>query len=596
MVSSSLLRRAPIDAVVVALVALLLFLPALGYELVWDDLGLVRAVERTVGMSGLRGLFTTPFSIEVGEPTAYYRPVPCLSLLLDAWLGGGRPAFFHGTNVGLHVANSLLVWLLARRFVASRSAALLGALFFAVHPVHVESVAFVSGRTDLWAAFFSLLATFAWWVSRTSDERMRRVATAAGISFYALACLAKEVAILLPAVLMAWDLLERRVRGDLPGWIRSNRLWLAGTACWLIAYLALRMTVVETTFGVSGPNRLESSLNVAFEYMRLLVAPWPLNAFYTGEGIQLRPANLGFGALFLAFALVLLVRRSTRHKAGTACIWLVAFLAPVLGFVSFGGALVAERFLYLPSVGAALLVATALDWKVVEARRRLIVAGVALMIASLAFLTWVRLPVWSTGVSLYGDMVRKSPDYLPAYENLGVTLGRRGQHEEAIAFLEAAVARKPQYAGFHNALGLSFAALGREEEAVRAFERALALEPEYAEYWYNLGVTLRSQGRLEAARRAYRAAARWNSLQLEARINLGEVCLTLGRYQDAAAAFEDALRLDPDNAKALFGGAVAHARSGDTGRARALGVALRQVDPSLAERLQATLGVAGQRE
>jgi tetratricopeptide (TPR) repeat protein len=563
-ISSSLLRRTPIDGALVALVALLLFLPALGYDLVWDDLGLLNAVERTVGMSGIRGLFTTSFSTEVGQPTPYYRPVPCVSLALDAWLGGGRPAFFHGTNVALHVANSLLVWLLARRFVASRSAALLAALLFAVHPVHVESVAFVSGRTDLWAAFLSLLATLAWWVSRTGDERMRRLAAAASVCFYAFACLAKETAIVVPLVLVAWDLLERSVRADIPGWIRRNGVWLACTACWLIAYLAMRVTVVGATAGEDAPNRLGSSVNVVFEYMRLVVAPWPLNAFYTEQGIRLRPANLGFGALFLAFACLLVVQRATRRKAGAACIWLVAFLAPALGFVSFSAALVAERFLYLPSVGAALLVATALDWKAVGARRLLIVPGVAVIIAAFSVLTWVRLPVWSTGVSLYGDLVTKSPDYLPAQENLGLALRRRGQHEEAIAFLEAALAEQPRYAGFHNGLGLSFAALGRGDEAVRAFKRAVAFEPDNAEY----------------------------SLYLEARINLGEVYLTLGRYPDAAAAFEDALRIDPDNASALFGGAVAHARSGDAGRATALGTALGQVDPDLAERLRVTLGMA----
>lgn len=581
-------RRHRLDGTAVVIGAVLLFLPATTYQLVWDDIGLLDAVQRTFQSSGWRGVVAAPFSIELGNPTPYYRPVVSSSMLIDAWLGGGQPALFHATNIALHAAASFLVWALAGLMVSSRIAALGAGLLFASHPVHVESVAFVSGRTDLWATVFVLLAVLAWWRARDLAASGRGWRTAAALLFWALACLSKENALLLPVVLLAWDLLDSRGT-SIPGWFSRNRLWVGGSVLCIAAFLVVRLRVLSDVPIGPAPDRIAVATDVLFTYLRLLVVPWPANAFYTERTLPALPENLLFGSAFLALAGFTLARPVTRRRAALACVWFTAFLAPVLGLFSFGGALVAERFLYLPSVGAALLLAIAVEAPLSIQHRRLACAALGLLVVVSTILTSLRLPVWSDGISLYGDIVRSSPDYAPAYENLGVSLSQAGRHGEALAVLQQARALDPDYAGFHNGIGLSLAALGRTEEAQVSFRQAVELEPSNAQLWYNLGVAERALGHLKAAEGAYRNAARLNPLDANARINLGEVYLSGGRYREAAAEFDQAVRLDPTSAGAIYAGAVAHARSGGAAQARALAERLRAIAPEQAAHLEREL-------
>src|SRR4029077_6975427 len=196
-------------SLVVALVAAAAYAATLGYDLVWDDTLLIQQSWRLHHWAELPSLLVSQFWSEVGEASHYYRPLTTLTFFLDVQVWGLQPFGFHLTNVLAHVAVTLAVLAVARRVTGGELAAVISALAFALQPLHAESVSFVSGRTDVLAALFCLLALLAY--DRGRDQP-RWSWTACSLGAYLLALLAKEVAITLPAVLALWDW---RVRGDL---------------------------------------------------------------------------------------------------------------------------------------------------------------------------------------------------------------------------------------------------------------------------------------------------------------------------------------------------------------------------------------------
>ena len=260
----------------------------------------------------------------------------------------------------------MLVFYLITLMVRSPGAALAGALLFAVHPVHTEAVAWVSGRTDLLAAFFMLISVIAWVKDRGAPAKRNWPWRVAGVLSFALALLSKEVSFVLPAVLLAWDLIipapgARGAREE-PWWGR-NRFWITGwgTAC--AAVVLLRVVVAGIGFGAESASGgtlmvhdlLPAITSVIATNVRLLAVPWPLNAFYTDDQLAFTALTFLGCALFAIFCLAL-VRMRGIPVVWMGLAWIGFFLVPTFNLVARTGALVAERFLYVPSIGLALMV------------------------------------------------------------------------------------------------------------------------------------------------------------------------------------------------------------------------------------------------
>src|SRR5215470_14784089 len=237
-----------VAAILVALVAGAAYAATLGYDFVWDDTLLIQDSWRLHHWGQLPTLLVTQFWSEVGQASQYYRPLVTLSFFLDLQVWGLRPFGFHFTNVLAHVAVTLTVLAISRRLMSDELAAMTSALVFALHPLHTESVSFVSGRTDILATLFFLLAMVAYDHGR--DER-RGGWLSWSLVAYLLALLAKEVALALPAVLVVWDWLVRR---DLRSWRARSR-----AAAHYVAYAAV--TGLYLTFrgfalgGIVGPGQ-----------------------------------------------------------------------------------------------------------------------------------------------------------------------------------------------------------------------------------------------------------------------------------------------------------------------------------------------------
>jgi Tfp pilus assembly protein PilF len=557
-------------ALLVAATALALYLPALRYGLVWDDPHLLAQVDRATHDRGAAGLLRSEFQLFADRPTGYYRPVVTLSLWADtglaAALGGDpraqRARVLHATNLGLHVACSVLLLLLVRSLAGAGWPATVAALLFAAHPAHVESVAFVSGRTDLWAALFAVLAMLAWLRARRAAAAAWPWIAASGATLL-LATLSKETAFLLPGVLLGWDtlIIGEGAAGPRKWWRRMG----PGLLAWAVAIalaLALRGAagVGEGAASIAraadaAPRALRLVLPALLTYLRLLLLPRPLNAYYT-------PAQLAVSALTLAACMIALLagglcaRRGRGRLAAAGLLASVVFLLPVVHFVPLQGAAAAERFLYLPSVGLALVAAATLQTARPSARSQRIawiLAGGVTVACALGTLR--RLPVWQSEATLFADMVRTSPGAPVAHYGLASVLADAGRDAEAVEHYRETLRLKPDHVDALNGLGTSSTSLRNYDEARRALETAIRLRPEQARAYTNLGIA----------------------------------CALSGDDARAIELFRRAVVLDPGDPKARFNFGLALVGVGQADSARVQLAILQQLDARMAERLQREL-------
>jgi Flp pilus assembly protein TadD len=548
------------DATLVALFALVLYLPTLAFKLVWDDPKLLELVRVRMQAGGLGAVLSSEFLLGSSSlHTGYFRPVVLMSLAGDGWLGGGQTWVFHLTNLLLHAVASGLVVLLLTRLLRDRPAALFGGLLFAAHPVHVEAVAFVSGRTDLWAACFTLLATVLW-MRRREEPDGARWAVPLGVSVcLALGALSKELTVMVVAVWLCWDLIGAGGRTGTPAsWLRRNWAWLAGALAAIAVVAALRWQALGAVLGGAeqpapmpgavDPSAVALLLPRLLVYLKALIVPWPLSAFYSP--FDLRPgAAVVLGALLALVLFVLADRKDARHPGAAGLGWTLLFLVPVLGVVSLNMAAAAERFLYIPSFGVCLA-AAALWGRLYKRRRRAALAVGGAVLVLFAGGSVVRSRVWRDELTLYTNMAKTSPRAFVAHFNLGNELAKVGRLEAADASLAHAVELAPGRADGWNNLGSVRTLLGRDADAENAFAEAVRLQPEFVVAIRNRAMALVRLGQPEQALVAMYAISSPGPDDAPPLLEAGTALADAGRFAEAEAAFRRAIRAAPELGKA----------------------------------------------
>jgi tetratricopeptide (TPR) repeat protein len=475
--------------------------------------------------------------------------------------------------------------------------ALAGGALFAVHPVHVESVAFVSGRTDLLAAVFSMGAVLLWLRARSAEQRNRGWSVAAGGALYLLACLSKEVAFVLPAVLVAWDLL---LPSASERWRTRDRFtWLAGFAAALGAVLVLRVAVAGVPSaggiaGIAGPTPLAQRLallpSVLLFSLRLLVFPWPLTPYYVPDQVRVGAATVVAAGLLLAVWALLAGRRWKRAGALSAA-WALFFLLPTLPLAERGGALVAERFLYLPSAGLSILVVA---WCGREMPfRRSVGALFGLATAVVAAVTVGESAIWRDEGTLFSAITRRSPTWADGWVGLAHVREQQGRLDEAATLLNEAFRLDPAHEGAHMKLGMVRGRQGRFDQALTAFQRALELRPDYPDALVNLGQTLLMMRRpIDAIPPLERTVALRPSFA-SAWTLLGRARGMTGDHAGAGDAFGRAVAIAPADADAWFGLVIAQLRQGRPDLAWEAQRALARIDAEAGQRASALIRAAG---
>lgn len=542
--------------------------------------------------------FTTPYETN-------WIPLTWVSLQIDYALYGDDPMGYHLTNVALHAASAVLLLLALARMTGAPLRSGFVAAVFALHPLHVESVAWVSERKDTLSGLFWMLALLAY---ARHAERPRAGRYALVVAAYALALLAKPMAITLPFALLLLDYWPlHRLRRDptrrLPDPSRLRAALLEKLPLFAIAAVASAVTfTVQRDLGAMDHGdalpfglRLENALVSYVWYVGKGLWPSGLAAFYPHPFDTLPAWQVGGSALLLLAVTWALARAAASHPyAITGWLWFLGTLVPVIGIVQVGMQARADRYTYLPFIGLSWIVA----WGAVALAERARVprpalAGVGLgVVAALAVTAHAQVGTWRDTLSLFGHAREVTEDNFFAHHGLGSALLLAGRPEEAAEEFRQALRTKPRWPGAHVGLGDALHALGDYEGAIAAYEEALRLDPAHARGNANLGKALTDAGRpREAIRHLRRALARQGGHQRAATLALlGESLFAAGDVEGAIEQYRKAVELDPGlgDAHANLGIALGHVGSdaealAALSRARSLGVSDPEVSLGLAE-------------
>jgi protein O-mannosyl-transferase len=515
--------------------------------------------------------------------TPYWHPLTWLSHLIDISLFGMDAGAHHLTSLLLHVANTLLVFALFRSMTAETGRSAFVAAIFAVHPLHVESVAWIAERKDVLSTLCWALAVAAYlrYVNRPSAAWY-----AAVMGLFGLALMAKPMVVTLPVVLLLLDIWPlRRVAFEPGGRTPWRRIIAEKVPLLLLGFLTSVATiVVQHRVGamagldaLSWQFRLENAIVSYGEYVWKTIWPVRLAAFYPFRDYSAWLVA-GMAALLVAVTGAVVAQRRRRPYLLVGWFWYGVTLAPVIGLLQAGEQRLADRFLYVPMIGLLVVVAwgvpdllarrpAAASPAAPSRRSGLLTATALAIVLACAVTARAQVSHWESSVTLWEHGTRATPDSYIAFENLGQALRERGRYDESIASYRQALAlappRSPSYqAVIHNSLGLVLTRAGNDAAALPEFEAAARLDPGFAEARSNLGNALAAAGRFDRAVPEYQAAIALDPEAAEARVGLGSALLSAGRAREAADAYAEALRLDPSLAQAHNGRGAALAQQG----------------------------------
>jgi tetratricopeptide (TPR) repeat protein len=499
-----------------------------------------------------------------------WHPLTLLSHMLDCQIYGLHPWGHHLTNILLHATNSALLFLVLMRMTGAfwRSACV--AALFAIHPVHTESVAWVAERKDVLSSFFCLLAI--WSYVRFAEEfkvpgSKFKVFRGLCMVFFALALMAKPMAVTLPFVLLlldCWPL--NRVQGlDWPTWRRLvEEKWplFALSAIWCgIAIWAQRVGhAVASTTDLSVLERIFHAPIAYLDYVRVLVFPRHLSAFYPYQLHE--PIILGAGAgtaLGLVTGLLLRMSRQRPYLA-VGWLWFLGMLVPVIGLVQVGGQGWADRYVYLPSIGFFIIVVWAgAEW---AERHSVVKLLIPLVGAALIVGTWTELQYWKDTGTLFRRAMEVTENNYIAMTLVGTQEQDKGKLNEAIELYRQAVARKPKYAEAHFFLGRALEEQHHVAEAASEYREALRLLPDLSAAHVMFGLLLAREKKFDEAISQYQTALKTDPESAAAQSDWAVALMAQGHLKESIPHFEEALRLDPSLTEAHSDLGIAYVQTG----------------------------------
>lgn len=542
--------------VAVATVSVATYANSLANGFALDDNYIIEVNARVHQLSNQAAIWLTPYWPSWGETLGLYRPLAIFGYAVQWAVGHGAPWLFHATSIAMHVGVSLLVLVLLLR-LASPGAATVGALLFAVHPVHTEVVANVVGQAEMIAAACVLAACILHVDRPKLEAGIGR--TLAIVGLFLVGLLAKEGAVVLPGLLVALDFTTSRVRLDRAGirsWLSAVLRPMLALGTTLAAYLALRIVVLGSIGGVdAAPNlpflrhghRFLSALRAWPEYGRLLLFPLDLVADYS-PGVVLPVEHWSpmvvFGAVLAATTAVLALATPWLRRAGLPAAWFFIAIFPVSNLVLPIGVLLAERILYLPSVGLSIAVAFAAQTVAASAERRhfrMATAAVATVLVALAARSIIRNPDWRSTEAVWDAIVRDHPESYRSQWINGWRQSRDGNLELARGYFEIAYRIWPDDAVLVNNLAGTYIELGRFDDAIPVLEHSRDLAVlDYTEHF--LAFAYLSADRPAAALEATLRADAQDAERTITHALRAQAYAKLGRHDDAAGAFRVVVR------------------------------------------------------
>ncbi len=605
-------------ALLLVFITIIVYLPVRNYEFTnYDDQDYVTANQF------IRGGFSwqaVKWALTSGYASNWH-PMTWLSHMLDVQLFGLEPGAHHLTNVLLHAAAAFFLFFAFLKLTGALWRSAIVAALFALHPMHVESVAWIAERKDVLSALFAALTLlfYAEYVKADSPTKRTRC-FAFALAFFALGLMAKPMLVTLPCVLLLLDFWPLRRNDALPAARRVLEkvpFFALSITSSIITFIVQRSAgSVRTLDYIPLDSRILNSLIAYCRYTAKLCWPSGLTVFYPMPDYVSGWWGLVAGVSLLGLTILLFVLRKRWPELLVGWLWFIGMLVPVIGIVQVGAQSMADRYSYLPSIGFFIIIAWGgyeLLYRYVS--RSLLACVASIVLVSSLYVTAQQVCYWKNTITLFERALVVTPNNFVAHVNLGsslmqqkqldralkhynealalnadvfeahygaaVILESEGQLTNALEHFRAAVRIQPRHSVAHNNLGNVLLKLAETNDALTEFSAAIDADPNYAEAHYNLGVVLADIGKKESATTQYAEAVRIKPDYADAHNNLAVTLASLGKFEPAAEHLEQVLRLRPTDAEAHFNLSVVLKKLGKPEEARRhVGMAF-QLDPQL---------------
>jgi protein O-mannosyl-transferase len=572
-------------------------------------------VIRGLSTEGLIGAFTHTHARN-------WHPLTTLSHMLDCQLYGLNASGHHLTNVILHTISVLLLFLVIKQMTDALWQSAFVAALFAIHPLHVESVAWIAERKDVMSAVFFMLtlAAYAHYARAPSAPRYLLLAL-----LFTLGLMSKPMLVTLPFVVLLLDYWPLGRLGGQKSEVRSRlqRLITEKIPLFALSAFSCIATLVAQRQGPSAIDqlpllwRLENTFVTYVIYIWQMLWPARLAVFYPHPNDRLPLVEVTAAiALLVGISLVVIYLRRTKPYLVTGWFWYLGMFVPVIGLVQVGEQAHADRYTYLPQIGLYIMMTWTVGDLLLEStprvRRALVGVIAAMAIVSLGLRAFVQASYWKNSETLWNHTLAVTGENDVAHNNMGFLFLRRGELDKAISEFQTALDIRSKHSQTHYSLGAALIqsnlgnALARKQlwdQAIDHLQEAVRLRPDYADAYFNLGSVLFQQGRIDQAIAQWRTALAIRPRDAEAHRNVASALRKQGNVKDAISEYQQALNIAPEDSVASNNLAWILATSSDASLrdgARAVTLAMKAIqasggrDPNFIRTLAAAQAEAGQ--
>jgi protein O-mannosyl-transferase len=528
-----------------------------------------------------------------------YHPLTLISYALDFSFLGADPWFFHCTSLLLHIINAFLVYILVQILFKKKSFALVSALVFAVHPVHSEAVVWLSARKDVLYSMFFLLAMISY--LRYLENAYSRKAYISALFLFLLALLSKGVAISLPAVLLLFDYLYQRKLFSKKVLLEKIPFVVLSLFFGILAFIA--PSSAGSIMSNSDISSFDRFLFVCFGFANYIwksIVPLRLSAFYPypmkNESMLAMEYYL-YPLVLILFMLLLYYGLRKNRKVAFACLFFLATIFMLLQIIPLGSYLMAERYVYIPSLSLQVLLLFVL-FRYLK-NRKILSTAIVLFLLIFMFLTHRRVQVWKNSESLWTDVIQKFPHAAVAYNNRGFYYYENNKNEEALQDYNTALSILPAYADVYINRGLLFDKLGMIRESYVEYNRAVVLDPGNAKSWSNRGISRAKMNDYQGAVQDFSKSISIQPMYAEAYSNRGGTYIRLQEYDRGIEDLKQAIRLKPQFPGAVYNLGMAYRAKGENNTSIAYFERAIEMDPhndAYLFSLGFTYGVMGDRK
>ena len=524
-----------------------------------------------------------------------WHPLTWLSHMVDCQFYGLNPKGHHLTNVLFHILNSILLFLIFRRMTGDLWKSAFVAALFAIHPLHVESVAWVAERKDVLSTFFFMLTVEAYILYVENPSIKKYLLT---VLLFILGLMAKPMLVTLPFVLLLLDYWPlgrfqfRQTDSSVSNatkksgkfylvWEKTPFFALAAISS-VVTFIAQQSGGAVRSFDVLPLTvRISNALVSYISYIVKMILPYNLAVLYPHPNGLPMWQVAGAGLLLILISLIVIRMMRQFPYLIVGWLWYLGTLVPVIGLVQVGAQSMADRYTYVPLIGLFIMIAWAvpdlLRW---HYRRIFLAISAGCVLSVLIMVTWLQLQYWQNSITLfqhtlnitannyvlhsnmgaalaeqgkidaaiahYREALRIKPDDIEARYNMANALARQGNFKDAIAQYAEVLKTNPNMASAHNNMGITLSRLGETKKAIFHFREALRIKPGYRDAEYNLKIALQREEKIEKTVTRHPLAKRVNTNNAEAQMRLGLELFQKGKFDEAVGHFRETLKINPE--------------------------------------------------